>query len=94
MKNGLRKCEVVFKDLNKMNKTLTDLHFKLGIAGIGRVHIKNFFSHPILVPNGYSPLYEELVNSALESMVNNKIFLSHTTYNESEYLVMRSSLKQ
>ena len=34
---------------------------KVNIIGDGRVHLQSWFTHPIIVPNGCLPLYDQLI---------------------------------
>lgn len=75
LKNGLRKCKVVYKDINKLNETITKLNDKTGIMGIGRAHIESWFVYPVKVAHGYLHLYEELVEHVINKMPNNRVKL-------------------
>lgn len=77
-----------------MNQTIIDLENQVGVAGVGRVHLRPWTSYPIKVPNGYIALYEELLTHCIKSMENNKIVIDHVHHNNDEYIVIRSTIKQ
>ena len=62
--------------------------------GIGRVHLKSWFIYPIKVAHGYFALYEQLINIALSKMPNNRVKIESTIYNEQEYIIGKSNMKQ
>lgn len=73
LKNGLRKCIVSYKNEAKLNQTIQALNEKIGIMGVGRIHIKSWFSFPIKIAHGYLALYEEIVSYVLSKMPDNRI---------------------
>ncbi len=73
LKNGLRKCVVTYKNEAKLNETIKELNEKIGIMGVGRIHIKSWFSFPIKIAHGYLGLYEEIVSYVLSKMPDNRV---------------------
>lgn len=65
MKNGLRKCIVEFKVEAKLNQVFIALNTKVGIMGVGRIHLKTWFEYPVKIVHSYLNLYEQLVQKCL-----------------------------
>ena len=41
--------------------------------GIARVHLHSWFTHPIIVPNNCSVLYDQLISDVLAKIPNHQI---------------------
>lgn len=81
-KNGVRKCEVVFKQINRLNEMMNNLNQKLGIMGVGRVHLQAWYTHPVNVPFNAMSLYDELTHNVLKKLKkNHQVKLVHLIYN-------------
>ena len=63
LKNGLRKCDVIFTEANDLNKVLNQLNGKTAIIGVGKVHLNSWFTNPVIISKGYLSLYEDLINN-------------------------------
>lgn len=53
---------VTFQDVKHINTILNELNGKVGILGTGKLHLFSWFTNPVIIPKGYSTLYEDLMS--------------------------------